>query len=123
MGIFDPEIHNDRDGTLRCSLFKAPNRENWCEKRAGVEERESATPFSWLRASSFSLVFFFLPPPYYPKAWHRLAQIYCNRTVNEQRREAALHESRVGGGGRERTFHSSQKNGNHIRTSLPRRRF
>ena len=59
MGIFDHEIHNDRDGTLRCSLFKAPNRENWCEKRAGVEERESATPFSWLRASSFSLVFFF----------------------------------------------------------------
>ena len=59
MGIFDPEIHNDRDRTLRCSLLKAQDRENWCEKRAGVEERESATPFSWLRASSFSLVFFF----------------------------------------------------------------
>ena len=59
MGLFDPEIHNYRDRTLRCSLFKAPDRENWCEKRAGVEERESATPFSWLRASSFSLVFFF----------------------------------------------------------------
>ena len=59
MGIFDPEIHNDRNRTLRGSLFKAPDRENWCEKRAGVEERESATPFSLLRASSFSLLFFF----------------------------------------------------------------
>ena len=59
MGLFDPEIHNYRDRTLRCSLFKAPDRENWCEKRAGVEERESASPFSWLRAYSFSLLFFF----------------------------------------------------------------
>jgi len=58
MGIFDPEIHNDRDRTLRCSLFKAPDRENWCEKRAGVEERESGTPFSRLRASYFSMVCF-----------------------------------------------------------------
>ena len=104
MGIFDPEIHNDRDRTLRCSLFKALDRENWCEKRAGLEERESATPFSWLRASPFSLLFFFLPPPYYPKAWHRLAHIYCNRTVKCKREKKRSCITWVEGGGwRQRT--------------------